>query len=139
MTEAPNPPSLVRGKNRLISCVGKLLGLIGIWKMPRPLAQLPTVDEFVKRMLESRYHVMMLIHTIEGERGIDRRRYFVRRVEGKIWTSQPLPWDGDELMPLDLLRAICAQVKLEPEVLDYDLTWIPPDEDESDDDEPPLK
>jgi hypothetical protein len=100
--------------------------------MSRPLAQLPTVDEFVKRMLESRYHVRMLIHTIEGERGIDRRRYFARRVEGRIWISQPLPWDGDELMSLDLLRAICAQVKLEPEVLDYDLTWIPP-EDESDD------
>jgi hypothetical protein len=40
----------------------------------------------------------MLIHTIEGERGIDRRRYFVRRVEGQTWTTQPLPWAGDELM-----------------------------------------
>jgi hypothetical protein len=126
LTEAPNPPFLARGKSRLMLCPGKLFGLIGIGKMSRPVAQPPTVDEFVKRMLESRYHVLMLIRTIEGERGIERRRYFVRRVEGKIWTTQPLSWAGDELMSLDVLRSICAQLNPAPEVLDYDLTWIPP-------------
>jgi hypothetical protein len=66
--------------------------------MSRPFAQPPTVDEFVKRMLASRYHVLILIHTIEGELGIDRRRYFARRVEEKIWTTQPLSWACDELL-----------------------------------------
>jgi hypothetical protein len=90
--------------------------------MSRPLAQPPTVDEFVKRTLESSYHVLRLIHAIEGNAESTGVAISYEGFEGKIWTTQPPPCAGDELMSLDLLRSIARGSILEPEVLDYDLT-----------------